>query len=148
MRRTAAQASAVIAAGVLMGLAANAVHPKGVVLWKPLPKRALTDPRFVTLQTAMDLHRAGRVAFVDARPAERFAERRIEGALSLPADAFERSYPKISELVPKDYEVLVYCDSDRCTLAEQVADRLRALGYTRVRVFEGGLEEWRGPTEP
>lgn len=148
MRRAAAQALAVVAAGVLMGLAANAVHPKGVALFSPLPRRALTDPKFVTLEVAMELHRAGRVAFLDARPVDVFAKRRIEGALSLAADGFEKAYPKISELVPKDYEVLVYCDSDRCTLAEQVADKLRALGYTRVRVFEGGMEEWRGPTEP
>lgn len=44
---------------------------------------------------------------------------------------------------PKNEEVIVYCGGPKCPQSLQAAQKLTDLGYTNVRAYEGGLEEWR-----
>ena len=40
-------------------------------------------------------------------------------------------------------EVVVYCTNPDCTDSVDTARRLQELGYTNVRHYSGGKEEWR-----
>ena len=73
-------------------------------------------------------------------PRASFESGRIPGSLNLPLDeAAERA----GEVLPaRDQETVVYCASSACSLAEQGVILLRSLGYTRVREYPGGMEEW------
>jgi thioredoxin-dependent peroxiredoxin len=73
-------------------------------------------------------------------PRAAFEAGRIPGSVNLPiAELAERA----GEVLPaRDQETVVYCGSSACTLARQGAVLLRHLGYSRVREFPGGLEEW------
>jgi rhodanese-related sulfurtransferase len=73
-------------------------------------------------------------------PRSAFEAGRIPGSLNLPlAEIAERAH----EVLPgRDQETIVYCVSSACSLAEQAAVLLRSLGYSRVREFSGGMEEW------
>jgi rhodanese-related sulfurtransferase len=73
-------------------------------------------------------------------PRAAFEAGRIPGSLNLPlAEIAERA----GEVLPaRDQETVVYCASSDCSLAEQGVVLLRSLGYTRVREYAGGLEEW------
>jgi rhodanese-related sulfurtransferase len=44
---------------------------------------------------------------------------------------------------PKDEEIIVYCGGPTCPQSLQAAQKLTDLGYTNVRAYEGGLEEWK-----
>lgn len=44
---------------------------------------------------------------------------------------------------PKNEEVIVYCGGPKCPQSLQAAQKLTDLGYTNVRAYEGGLEEWK-----
>ena len=44
----------------------------------------------------------------------------------------------------KDTEVIVYCAGPKCPQSGYAAQKLQTLGYTNVRAYEGGLEEWKG----
>ena len=44
---------------------------------------------------------------------------------------------------PKDEEIVVYCGGPTCPQSLQAAQELTDLGYTNVRAYEGGLEEWK-----
>ena len=44
---------------------------------------------------------------------------------------------------PKDEEIIVYCGGPTCPQSLQAAQKLMDLGYTNVKAYEGGLEEWK-----
>lgn len=69
-----------------------------------------------------------------------FEAGRIPGSVNLPLEELaEQAY---EALPSRDQELVVYCASPHCSLAEQGAALLRSLGYSRVRKFAGGMEEW------
>lgn len=43
----------------------------------------------------------------------------------------------------KDAEVVVYCAGPNCPQSGYAAEKLQSLGYTNVKAYEGGLEEWK-----
>ena len=55
------------------------------------------------------------------------------------------------ELLPdRTAPIVTYCSNPACPNSGRVADRLTALGYTDVRKYAEGIEDWVGaglPTE-
>src|SRR5262245_60989807 len=45
--------------------------------------------------------------------------------------------------LPKDAAVVVYCAGPTCSASREAAEALTDLGYSNVKAFEGGLEEWK-----
>ena len=46
--------------------------------------------------------------------------------------------------------IVTYCSNPACANSQRVADRLTALGYTNVRKYREGIEDWTAaglPTE-
>ena len=43
---------------------------------------------------------------------------------------------------PHDMLIVVYCAGPKCPQSLQAAQKLMDLGYTNVKAYEGGLEEW------
>jgi rhodanese-related sulfurtransferase len=64
----------------------------------------------------------------------------LPGAINIPVDQV-RSLAL--ELMPnKDMEVIVYCAGPACHASRQAADELTAMGYSNVRHYVGGKEDW------
>ena len=73
-------------------------------------------------------------------PRAAFEAGRIPGSLNLPlGEIAERAH---EALPSREQETIVYCASSHCSLAGQGVALLRGLGYSRVREFAGGMEEW------
>lgn len=64
----------------------------------------------------------------------------IPGSHRVPLDRVGRHVAH--SRVPKDAEIIVYCAGPRCPMSGMAAEKLRKLGYTNVRAYEGGVEEW------
>ncbi|MGC4890501.1 rhodanese-like domain-containing protein [Micromonospora sp. DT227] len=97
------------------------------------------------LRTAID---AGTVTVVDALGGEYYTRQHLPGAVPLvEAEVAERA----AELLPdRDAPIVTYCSNPSCPNSGRVADRLTALGYTDVRKYAEGIEDWVGaglPTE-
>lgn len=76
---------------------------------------------------------------VEALGAEFWADAHLPTAINIPADQVDRLAGHL--LVDLDAQIVVYC-SGTCENSEIVADRLIALGYRNIRVYEGGKEDW------
>ena len=48
----------------------------------------------------------------------------------------------------KDADIVVYCSGPDCPQSKAAGEKLAKLGFTNVRVFEGGLEAWKGSNRP
>ena len=65
----------------------------------------------------------------------------IPGSHRVPLDTIGREVPEAKS--PKDEEIIVYCGGPKCPQSLQAAQKLMNLGYTNVKAYEGGLEEWK-----
>lgn len=83
---------------------------------------------------------------VDALPPMSFAHSHLPGAINLPP---ERVDPSVGKRLPdKSVDVVVYCANHECESSVETADALVALGYTNVRHYAGGKDEWRDADLP
>lgn len=64
----------------------------------------------------------------------------IPGSRRVPLDTIGR---EDETQLPKGEEIIVYCGGPKCPQSLQAAQKLMDLGYTNVRAYEGGLEEWK-----
>jgi rhodanese-related sulfurtransferase len=65
----------------------------------------------------------------------------IPGSRRVPLDAIGGEVSRAQS--PKGEEIIVYCGGPTCPQSLEAAQKLTALGYTNVRAYEGGLEEWK-----
>ncbi len=70
---------------------------------------------------------------------------RIPGSLWIPLDEVGDKFPKMFN---KDREIVVYCGGLQCPQSRMAAEKLVNLGFTHVKAFEGGLEEWSKAGNP
>jgi rhodanese-related sulfurtransferase len=77
---------------------------------------------------------------VDALAPMSYARSHLPGAINLPlAWVDERAPRRVPDL---DTEIVVYCIDVKCTSSVFVGERLRSLGYTNVRHYADGKDDW------
>ena len=89
------------------------------------------------LKAAMD---AGSVTVVDALGGEYYAKQHLPGAIALVLADVEAQAPAV--FPDRDAAIVTYCSNPACPNSGQVADRLTALGYTNVRKYREGIQDW------
>ncbi len=83
---------------------------------------------------------AHEVVVVDALPGAYYEQQHLPGALNLVADDVR---PRAEQLLPaKDAAIVTYCSNPACPNSHQVAGLLERLGYTDVRVYRDGIQDW------
>jgi rhodanese-related sulfurtransferase len=96
--------------------------------------------RTVTREELQHLVRNDEVVLLEALPPLYFDTEHLPGAQNLPLDEVETLAPKI---VPdKTTPIVIYCTGLTCPNSKIAATRLHALGYTDVRAYEAGKEDW------
>ena len=83
---------------------------------------------------------AGTAAVVEALPASYFEDAHLPGARNLPHDSDEATIAAV--LPDRDATVVVYCSNLACQNSTILSRRLAQLGYTDVRDYEAGKEDW------
>ncbi len=86
------------------------------------------------------MDRAEPFTLLEILPEEEYRRGHLPGALSVPPD-------RVADLVPelvgdRDTETVLYCANSDCNASRRAAKELEALGYTNVRVYEGGKKDW------
>jgi rhodanese-related sulfurtransferase len=96
-----------------------------------------------TLITRDDLRHAidrGEVTVVDALPASYYDQQHLPGALNL---YVEEARDRALEVLPdKSAAIVTYCSNAACPNSEGVARVLASLGYSNVRKYREGIQDW------
>jgi rhodanese-related sulfurtransferase len=79
---------------------------------------------------------------VDALAPMVYAHSHLPGAINLPPLAIDRD-TVWRRLPDRDAEIVVYCANPSCQDSHQTAVQLREIGYTNVRHYAAGKDEWR-----
>jgi rhodanese-related sulfurtransferase len=88
----------------------------------------------------LKLDRADPFVLLEALPPTYYEDAHLPGALNMPHDQVDAL---ASHLIPdRSTEVVVYCANAPCPNSEIAARRLIALGYTNVREYAEGKEDW------
>ena len=72
---------------------------------------------------------------------EYFKGELIPGSRRVPVDHLGEALR--GSTLAKDAAVVVYCAGPKCPSSRHAAEKLAAFGYTNVKAYEGGLEEWK-----
>jgi rhodanese-related sulfurtransferase len=94
------------------------------------------------------------VTIIDVRSSEGYAasSKTIKGAIHFKVRKLKSRLPyaPLKDL-PKDREIITYCACPKDQSSIAAAQVLQAAGFKRVRVLQGGWQEWlrvNGPVEP
>ena len=86
------------------------------------------------------LDRREPLVLLEALPPMYFEDAHLPGARNMPHDRVDELAPA---LIPsKDAQVVVYCANLPCQNSVVAARRLAALGYTNVREYAEGKQDW------
>ena len=112
----------------------------------------------VSMITAEDLKtkmtRNEPVTIIDVRSSEGFANSSttVKGSIHFKLRKLKSRlrFPPLKDL-PRDSEIVTYCACPNDESSISAAQILQASGFTRVRVLQGGWNEWlkaKGPVQP
>jgi len=84
----------------------------------------------------------GGFALIDSRPAKRYDDGHIPGAISIPADDIAT---KGAALLPADKKtpLIFYCGGITCGLSPASAEAAKKMGYTDIKVMLKGAPGWK-----
>jgi rhodanese-related sulfurtransferase len=82
------------------------------------------------------------LVLVDALPPMAYAHSHLPGAINLPPSGIETEVV-LRRIPDRDMEIVVYCANPDCDDSHATARWLQLLGYTNVRHYSGGKNEWR-----
>ncbi len=104
----------------------------------------LTLTKMIARAKPDNLDREEGYALVNVLDPEAFAKEHIPWSINIPQgkeDDFEKRFAKKKEIV-------VYCASSECDASPRVARKLAERGFTEVRDYEGGLQDWKAGGQP
>ena len=92
------------------------------------------------------IERGDDFTLVETLPADVFEQGHLPGAIHI---HFEEVADKAPELLPdKDAAIVTYCANTACNNSEAAANRLTSMGYTNVRKYAEGKDDWTGAGLP
>ncbi|WP_306371129.1 rhodanese-like domain-containing protein [Nocardiopsis sp. CC223A] len=82
----------------------------------------------------------GSITVLDALGGAYYEQQHLPGAIALTADEVA---DRAADLLPeRDALIAVYCSNPACGNSQAVATALEGLGYTRVRKYREGIQDW------
>jgi len=120
------------------GYADVSVFAEGEPAWRAAGKSLWVSTNYIK----MVLNDRERVALiVDARPAIKYQEGTVPGAMNLPLQDWE----KLKGLLPNDKntQLIFFCGGFQCDLSHKSAAKAKEMGYTDVRTYAEGWPVWK-----
>ena len=151
MRKTFFETLLLIVAAAVLGVAYTFATHQGLFR-KPAPVTHAITPalEMISREQAKELFDSHHALFIDARHEFDYNQGHIRGAINVPLKNFSIHQAELSS-APKDSLLIVYCDGAECNSSIELSVKFMDSGFTNVKVFYGGWQEWKSanlPTEP
>jgi rhodanese-related sulfurtransferase len=102
----------------------------------------VTLPTVMAEEVRRKLERGDEFVLVDALAPMVYAHSHLPGAINLPSSNVDAD--RVARRIPDpSTEIVVYCSSVDCDDSHVTAGKLMQLGYTNVKHYAGGKDEWR-----
>ena len=138
---------AMVVLAIGLGLIVNQLRPGRLPLvgdWSAEARLTLDtgDSMVISLEEAKELCEENKVVFLDARSSELYDQGHIRCALNIPWQGFDKYVDRVFETIPDNAWIVTYCDGEHCSLSEDLAKELVAMGYKNVNVLLNGWTRW------
>jgi rhodanese-related sulfurtransferase len=100
----------------------------------------------ITRDELCELIDTGSVTVVEALGAPYFASGHLPGAINIPHTEVKELAPAL--LPDKDAAIVTYCSNTACPNSGVALAQLRRLGYTNVRKYAEGKQDWEAAGLP
>jgi len=160
----------IVLIGGVIGMSANLINPNGVkissarppieyaddsVLAEDLPSVQINGtnqddfdpdsetagPAVISMAQMKKLFAQKQAILLDARSVNEYRQGHIPGAINIPYESIEDYMSKIDSL-SQDKWLVCFCDGPPCDLGELLANELFGMGFPKVAIFQGGMNEW------
>ena len=149
------QSAIIIISAAALGFLVNQLRADGLSLiedWSP-EARVTTNSggsMVVSLEEAREMCSNKGALFLDARSEDDYIRGHIRCAQNIPWQSFNKYVDRVFEMITDDAWIVTYCDGETCSLSEDLARELVAMGYQKVKVLLNGWTKWQEaglPTE-
>ena len=145
-RQSIREAILILALAVVLGFVYTGFAGRGVFApaTPAAPATASQDKgsTFLTYEQAAEYFAAGTAVFIDARHAYDYNLGHIKGAVNLPLSEFDDRTAQWNAFA-KNALLITYCDGEECNSSIELATKLLGAGFTNVKVFFGGWNQWK-----
>jgi rhodanese-related sulfurtransferase len=119
----------------------------GVGEGKYTPYTKIVDFAYVKPHATTPIDRNKNAIVIDSRPTKpRYDPGHIPGAINLVEPLFDKQKDKLP--ADKTKEIIFYCQGPACELSHSSAYKAEALGYTNIKVYQGGEPDWKAKGGP
>ena len=94
----------------------------------------------ITRDELQELINDSAIVLLEALPVNYYDSAHLPGAKNLPLEQIDSLARRL--MPDTATAVVTYCAGPACPNSKVAAERLEALGYTNVRAYEGGKEDW------
>ena len=130
----------IVSISILTGLIYNSINDQQIpIIFHPY---IFGNDNQLTIAEIKNIHKNKEALFIDARTIEEYKEGHIPGAINIPAGLVRIKKMDMLNQIPKDLQIIVYCEDSQCHMADRLAKEMQYLKFTSVTVFRGGWEEW------
>ncbi|MCR4941474.1 MAG: rhodanese-like domain-containing protein [Campylobacter sp.] len=105
-------------------------------------KLEVVDYKYVRSKLGTGIRGGSLAVLIDARPTKRYNAGTIPSAIQIQDTEFDSQISRIAD-TPKDKEIIVFCQGYDCTKSLNVSLRLKAAGYTNVKLYQPGFPDWQ-----
>jgi rhodanese-related sulfurtransferase len=137
----------VLCVSVAIALIWHGVSPEGFLLNRSAVASVVANFHsaavpHLTIDELEALRRNGDAVLIDARRPQAYRRGHIDGAINVPVTSSLSSRDRALGHLPKTSRIVLYCQSERCPWASELANLLTANGYSDLSLFPGGWQEW------
>lgn len=105
------------------------------------PYTKIVDYAYVKPHATPPIDRNKSPLLIDSRPTKpRYDIGHIPGAINIVEPLFDKQAGKLP--ADKAKEIIFYCQGPACELSHSSAYKAEKLGYTNIKVYQGGIPDW------
>jgi rhodanese-related sulfurtransferase len=148
MRQAFHEIIAISIAAMVLGVAYTFLTNQGFFLKiQEVHSEGASTLEMISLDTAKVFFDSKNALFIDARHEFDYGEGHIQGAVHVALKMFDSQRSRLGS-IPKNKLLIVYCDGAECNSSIELAVKLTDDGFTNVKVFFGGWQEWKSAKFP
>ena len=148
MRQAILEAFILIVAAIILGVAYTFITKQGFFAkTQPIHSAAASNIEMIPFAMAKDIFESNKALFIDSRHEFDYQSGHIRGAVNIALKMFDTHLTRLNK-IPKDKLLIVYCDGAECNSSIEMAVKLIESGFTNVKVFFGGWQEWNSAKLP
>jgi len=104
-------------------------------------KLEVVDYDYARSKLGNGMRSGSKAVFIDSRPDRLYNAATIPSSIQIHDTDFKEHVVRIKD-VPKDREIIVFCQGWECAKSPKVAGWLKEMGYTDVKLYQAGYPEW------